>query len=91
MTVFLEYLEEAYSNATELREDLVKVLIIPTFKKLQDDYNWHDEDILTELVPKAVHDYFANNFERCFRCQRWERRELLKNELCEVCYEKVQR
>lgn len=94
MKVFLEYLEESFNNSTELRKDLVSTLIIPTYDKLIGNHGWHEEDILTDLVPQCVHDYFATEFERCDNCNEWTRRDDLhqarydvNEQVCPQCRE----
>ena len=94
MSVFLDYLEEAYDNATELRKDLITTIIIPTFEEITETHGWHEEDVLTDLVPNCVNDYFANEFERCGLCNEWTRRTDLhqarydvNEDICPTCRE----
>ena len=71
-SMFLEYLEEAYTNATPLQGDYVRLYIIPFYKKLLDDEMVGEEYILYTL-PTSVVDYFDTVFARCEICHEWNR------------------
>ncbi len=93
MSVFLDYLKEAY-NETGIRSDLVEVYILPMFKHLIVAHKWTDEDILDELVHNIVEEYFISNFTRCDLCQEWTREEHLyparydlSQQVCQSCRE----
>jgi hypothetical protein len=96
MSVFTEFLEEAYSNETDLSQVEVELYVLPLIERLLETLEWDEEDVLTQpkTLPSKVQDYFATEFERCSVCEEWERRDDLVqarydvNELvCESCRE----
>ena len=97
MSVFTEFLEEAYSNETDLSQVEVELYVLPYLATLLETLEWDEEDLLMHKdspVPSKVQDYFATEFERCSVCDEWERRDDLVqarydvNELvCEGCRE----
>ena len=74
MSVFLDYLEEAYDNATELRNDQIKIYVMPYLELLIEDKDFTDEEVLEES-PQAVQDWFHTLFARCKSCKEWNRVE----------------
>ena len=91
--MFLDYLEEAMSNATDLRNDQVKVYFTNLAKIIVESDNFTDEEVLAEM-PQTVQDYFYTEFKRCPVCTEWNRidemvqaRYDVNEVVCEQCRE----
>ncbi len=76
MTVFLDYLQEAYVNETHLTSVEYEMYVKPYLATLINEQDYTHEDLLLadKLIPSKVQDYFAENFERCSVCKEWTRR-----------------
>ena len=94
MSVFLDYLEEAYDNVTELTKVEFAMYVRPLVAHLIIDCDRAEEDILLHNVPTEVNDYFATEFERCPApsCKEWNRKsEMVQSrfdylvDICEGC------
>ena len=90
MSVFMEYLEEAYQK--ELRNDQFKAYIKNLVELLLDN-GFTQEEVLEEM-PQEVQDYFHTEFKRCPVCNEWNRVEELVQarfdvnvDICEQCRE----
>lgn len=78
MSVFLEYLEEAYVNASALLVSEVKLYITPYINKLLETGNWSEDELIQlkeSPIPQMVQDYFETEFERCVVCEEWNRKD----------------
>ena len=94
MSVFLDYLEEAYDTTTTLRRYEIKHYILPIFKYILDYGNIGEDTLLRELVPTDISDTFESEFVRCDLCKEWNRIDLMfearydfKKNICEGCRE----